>query len=64
MKWLRTIVLFDQGDVINSSDWATVHSSYVRSIESIEHPIGSGKLKLRRKRQKPDNQWSRKASRF
>ncbi len=49
MKWLRTLVLFDQGDVISSEDWKSLHESYVRSIQSIDNPLGSGKLKLRKK---------------
>lgn len=49
MKWLRTLVLFDKGDVISSTDWKSLHESYVRSITSIDNPPGSGKLRLRRK---------------
>jgi hypothetical protein len=49
VKWLRTLVIFDQGAVISSSDWKSVHDSFVRSIQSIEHPLGTGELTLRRK---------------
>ena len=49
MKWLRTLVVLDQGDVINSADWKTVHDSFVRSIQSIEHPEGTGALTLRQR---------------
>ena len=59
MKWLRTLVIFDQGTVIKSSDWKAIHESYTRSIQSIDFPKGSGKLKLRRKRKRPDGQWDR-----
>lgn len=59
MKWLRTLVLFDQGNVISSADWKAVHESYVRSIMSIDHPHGSGSLRLRRKARLPNGQWSR-----
>lgn len=59
MKWLRTLVLFDQGNVISSSDWKSVHESYVRSIMSIDYPAGSGYFKLRRKVQLPNKQWTR-----
>jgi hypothetical protein len=51
--------LFDKGDVIKSADWATFHSSYVKSIQRIVHPAGSKGLKLRKKYQKPDKQWLR-----
>lgn len=59
MKWLRTLVLFDKGDVISSPDWRDLHESYVRSIDSIDHPVGSGKLTLRRKARLPNGQWAR-----
>lgn len=59
MKWLRTLVLFDQGNVISSADWKAVHESYVRSITSIDYPAGSGSLTLRRKTRLPNSQWSR-----
>lgn len=47
MKWLRSIVLFDKGGVIHSNDWKAIHASFVRSIQSIDSPRGSGSLKLR-----------------
>jgi hypothetical protein len=59
MKWLRTLVIFDKGSVIKSADWRKIHESYVRSIQSIDFPEGSGKLKLRRKTKRPDGQWDR-----
>ncbi|MBT9333332.1 hypothetical protein [Paracidobacterium acidisoli] len=59
MKWLRTLVLFDQGDVIRSDDWKSLHESYVRSIQSIDNPRGSGRLCLRGKIRLPNNQWLR-----
>lgn len=60
MKWLRTMVLFDKGDLISSADWRDVHASYVRAIGSIDHPIGSGSLTLRMKsRGGKDNKWRR-----
>jgi hypothetical protein len=59
MKWLRTMVLFNQGDVISSDDWHRLHDSYVRAIASIEHPRGSGSLTLRRKTRLPNRQWKR-----
>jgi hypothetical protein len=59
MKWLRTIVVFDKGNVLSSAGWASVHESYVRSIQSVDFPEGSGTLKLRRKFKRPDGQWNR-----
>ncbi len=59
MRWLRTIVVFDNGNVVGQADWEAVHSSYVRSIESIDHPHGTGTLTLRRKIRLPNGQWRR-----
>jgi hypothetical protein len=64
MKWLRTIVLFDKGGVMDSEDWRAVHDSYVRSIQSIDFPVGSGKLKLREKHRRPDGQWERNGVKY
>lgn len=49
MKWLRTLVLFDNGGVGQSVDWSALHDSYVRAIGGVEHPAGSGMLTLRRR---------------
>lgn len=59
MKWLRTLVLFDKGDVISSEDWTSVHASYLRAIASIDHPGGTGTLTLRQKFRQPNGQWER-----
>lgn len=64
MKWLRTLVLFDQGNIANTEDWNTVHESYVRSIQNVDFPKGSGKLTLRRKIKRPDGQWARNGVKF
>lgn len=60
MRWLRTLVLFDQGDVVLSEDWENIHRSFIRSIERIDSPRGSGRLVLRRKTQDVESkQWNR-----
>ena len=59
MRWLRTLVIFDRGEVIGTTDWQAIHESYVRSIGRIDFPEGSGTLTLRRKTRRPDNQWNR-----
>jgi hypothetical protein len=64
MKWLRTLVVFDSGNVVTSADWKNIHDSYVRSIESIDFPEGSKKLKLRRKCKLPNGQWDRNGVKF
>lgn len=43
------MILFDKGDISGTSDWQQVHTSYVRAIQRIDHPEGSGALTLRRK---------------
>ncbi len=60
MKWLRTLLLFHKDNVISDSGWDAIHKSFVRSIESIDFPEGSGKLTLRKKTKDPiSNQWNR-----
>lgn len=59
MKWLRTLVLFDRGDVLSTVDWQVIHESYTRSIQKIDFPEGAGSLTLRRKTKRPDGQWNR-----
>jgi hypothetical protein len=59
MKWLRTIIVFDKGNVVAELDWTAVHGSYVRSIEAIKHPANSEKFTLRRKLHLPNGQWKR-----
>ena len=58
MKWLRTLVIFDQGNVVHDNDWDKIHQSYVSSIQKIDSE-GSGRLILRRKKKRPDGQWDR-----
>lgn len=41
------MVLFDKGDVMDEPDWDALHSSYVRSIQSVENPVGSGAFTIR-----------------
>jgi hypothetical protein len=41
------MVLFDRGNVMNEPDWDDLHSSYVRSIQAIENPPGSGTFTIR-----------------
>jgi len=59
MKWCRTLVIFDKGDLVSSADWEAIHASYVRSIKRIDFPKGSRTLTLRRKSKRRDGQWDR-----
>ena len=49
MKWIRTIVVFDRGNLIDSSEWAKVHEGYVEAITAMVHPPGSESFTIRRK---------------
>lgn len=53
MKFLRTLILINQGNVMSTEGWAVVHESYVRAIQTIHHPIGSGAFTLRKKLRRP-----------
>jgi hypothetical protein len=55
VKWLRTLVIFDSGEVLTSPSWEEIHQSYLRAIRSIDHPAGSGKFLLRRAIKKAGN---------
>jgi hypothetical protein len=59
MKWLRTLIIINSGDLISSSDWLKIHESYIRAIKSIDFPEGTGTLCLRRKTRKGRTQWNR-----
>lgn len=59
MRWERTLILFDQGNLVASPDWKSLHDSYVRAIQSVEHPVGAGQLIIRRKVRTPDDKWLR-----
>lgn len=49
MKWLRTLIIFDRGNIVTHPDWRQMHESYVRSIQSIKFPEGSDALTIRQK---------------
>lgn len=55
MKWLRTLVLFNKGNVMSSEGWNTIHETYREAIKRMEHPPGAGKMILRPKARKPDS---------
>ncbi len=60
MNWLRTLLVFDRGNIAHSQDWQDVHTSYVNSINSIDFPEGDGTFTLRRKSRNPSTgKWRR-----
>ena len=38
MIWLRTMLVFDNGNIARTQDWSDIHSSYVNAIKSITSP--------------------------
>lgn len=65
MKFVRTMVVFDRGGLIDSEQWATMHESCVKALEAIVHPPGKDQFVIRRKMRKlnaagkPTDQWVR-----
>jgi Restriction endonuclease BamHI len=48
MKWLRTMILSDKGNVVSSATWHDLHDAYVGSIRKMVNPAGSSVFKIRR----------------
>lgn len=59
MKWNRTIIVFDRGNVAQTDEWQAFHESYVQAIRSIDFPPGSGELILRPKIRNSAGKWDR-----
>lgn len=65
MKFVRTVVVFDRGNLIDSEHWASMHESYVHALKAIVHPPGTDRFVIRRKIKKlnaagkPSKQWVR-----
>jgi len=64
VKWLRTIVLFDQGTLAQTDDWRAVHESLVRAVVSIDFPEGAKSLTLRKKTRIGKSQWRRNGVKY
>jgi hypothetical protein len=65
MKFVRTVIVFDRGALIDSAQWAQMHSTYTQALQRVEHPPGIGRFVIRRKTLKPQalgkktDQWQR-----
>lgn len=65
MRFVRTVVVFDRGRLIDSDEWATMHASYVQALNAVVHPPGTDQFTIRRKMKKlntegkPTDQWVR-----
>lgn len=54
MKWVRTIIVFDQGGLAGSQQWRRIHETYTEAIHRIVHPVGNDRFVIRRRTRKPD----------
>ena len=41
MKIVRTVIVFDRGDMAHSEGWATTYSTYSGVIAAMVNPVGS-----------------------
>ena len=65
MKFIRTVVVFDRGNLIDSEPWARMHETITGAVQKIVHPPGNDRFVIRRKIPKldahgnPSKQWVR-----
>src|SRR5690606_32777587 len=65
MKVIRTVVVLDRGGIIDSAEWAKIHSTYTEAIRAMVHPPGNKNFTIRRKTRKLNRagkattQWNR-----
>ena len=69
MKFVRTVVVFDRGGLLDSEQWAAMHESYVKALRGVVHPPGNDQFVIRKKIKvktkkltatgKPKYQWRR-----
>jgi hypothetical protein len=65
VKVIRTVVVLDKGNVIDSSEWAKIHITYTGAIKSMAYPPHTKNFTLRKRTRKltptgkPTNQWNR-----
>jgi hypothetical protein len=65
MKFVRTVVVFDRGGLIDSEPWSRMHETITGAVQKIVHPHGNNRFVIRRKILKLDargnqtKQWMR-----
>lgn len=65
MKFVRTAVIFDRGNLIESAEWSKMHDAITQGLSKVVHPPGNSSFVIRRKTKKlgrdgkPSNQWMR-----
>ncbi len=65
MKFVRTVIVIDQGHLLDSAQWAAMHETYVGALQGVVHPPGNNRFVIRKKAKKltasgkPSSQWMR-----
>ena len=59
MKFVRTVVIFDQGELIEGPQWGAMHDAVTRAIDAIVNPLGNDKFVIRRRTPKLDKNGKR-----
>jgi hypothetical protein len=65
MKFIRTVIVFDRGGLVDSGQWVRMHETVVGAVQKIVHPLGNSRFVIRRKipklgaQGKPSKQWVR-----
>jgi hypothetical protein len=65
MKVIRSLVVLDRGNIIDSAEWEKIHLAYTDAIRAMVHPPGTKQFTIRKKSRKlnksgkPTSQWNR-----
>lgn len=65
MKMIRTVVVFDRGNVVASEDWKAAHETISQAVTKVVHPRGNDQFVIRKRSLKTDakghltKQWMR-----
>lgn len=65
MKFVRTVVVFDRGNLIESGEWKTMHDAMTSALTKVVHPPGNDRFVIRKRARKLDargkttSQWMR-----
>ena len=49
MKVIRSLVVLDRGNIIDSEEWGRIHSAYTDAIRAMVHPPGNKNFTIRQK---------------
>lgn len=56
MRFVRTVVVFDKGNLIDGPQWAAMHDAVVRAISAIVNPPDNDRFLIRRRQRKLDRE--------